>query len=114
MSTQIETKLQRYGVVSYWGNADQGRMIQITPTAPITGEIDDEGHIRLDLAEAVELVRIMSEWIITEAERRQALLKKQISDLEISRRTVFNEIAEMKLERPTFPEIPFILSICPK
>jgi hypothetical protein len=114
MSTQITTKLTRYSVVSYWGSVDQGRMLQITPTSPMTGEIDDEGHIRLDLAEAVEMVRVMSDWIISEAERRQGLLKKQISELEIQRRTVFNEIAEMKLERPTFPEIPFILNVCPK
>jgi len=113
MSTEIKTKLPRHNVVSYWGNVNQGRMIQVTPTAPITGSPDDEGHIRLDLAEAVELVRVMSDWIITEAERRQGLLRDQIRELEIADRTVFHEISEMKLERPTFPEIPFILSTCP-
>jgi len=114
MSTEIKTKLPRYNVVSFWGSESQGRMLQITPTAPITGSLDDEGHIRIDLAEAVEMVRVMSDWIIAEAERRQGLLREQIRELEIQRRTVFSEIAEMKLQRPTFPEIPFILNICPK
>jgi hypothetical protein len=88
MSRELETNMKTHRIKSYWGGNSKGRCVQITGEAP-------EGYIQLTMVEAAKLINTLAGFVKEEAMRRQALLKKQISDLKITERTIFHEVSEL-------------------
>lgn len=116
MSTDIETKLSRHLLRSFWGGDSRGVCVQITCNDPITGEPDQEGYVQLTMEDASELLCHLSRFVKKEAMRRQLILKDQLKLLKETERTVFHEIANLSPELFDVPNncVMFVSKFCPK
>ena len=113
MSIEIETKLKRHSLVSYWGGNDNGMCLQVT-----SKYIDDVGigAIQLTMVEAAVLASDLIEFVLKEAKRRQDLLREQMAQIKQIEKSVFHEICEIQLHDFDTPElvVKLIEAHCPK
>ncbi len=113
MSTEIETKLQRHSLVSYWGGNDKGMCLQVTTEHP-----DDVGigAIQLTMGEAAVLASDLIEFVLKEAKRRQTLLKEQIAEIKQLEKSVFHDICKIQMQDFETPAlvVKLIEAYCPK
>ena len=114
--TEIETKMPRHMLASFWGGSLRGVCLQIACNDQSGQQFDREGFIRLTMEDASELIGHLAQFVKDEATRRQSLLSAQITDLLNAERTIFHEIAELSPERFEVPRIAINLvsKFCPK
>lgn len=101
MSTELESNT-RFHLNRYYGGDDQGYKLQIThPPEDGLYAVEQNliGAIQLTAQEALDLIPDLLEFATREAERRQELLRKQIANQEIYKKTVFAEVAELKVRK---------------
>ena len=113
MSTELKTNLSRHSALASWGGDNRGMTISITAQDSYPDPHTPEGYIRLDISEAHALMITLRDFVVSEAERRQLLLKSKIAEMKIAEKTVFHEISEMKIKSIEILEIPLITKICP-
>ena len=113
MSIEVETRLKRHSLVSYWGGNDNGMCLQVTTQTP-----DDVGvgAIQLTMVEAAVLASDLIDFVLKEAKRRQDLLREQLAEIKQLQKSVFHEICEIELHDFEPPElvVKMIEAYCPK
>lgn len=122
MSIEI-AELENHNLTSFWGGDNRGGMLQITTSEPMVvkdtllDQLQVPGFIHLTMEDASELVPQLIDFITLEAKRRQELLQKQMKELKIQEKTVFDEVCD--LEFGSDPDIftvktKMISKFCPK
>ena len=112
MGTELETTMHEHTLKQFWGGDERGVCVQITSTSGV----DDEGFVCLTMEEAAALCGDLISFVKAEAIRRQRLLKKQIEQMRLCERTVFNEIAELPADLISADElvVTMVSRFCPK
>lgn len=121
MSEELETSMKDHTLTKIWGGADKGVCVQVTAKEMKFGEsvidqLQNEGWIKLTMEEASALCNDLMKFIKEEAERRRALLKKQIHGLQVYEKTVFEEIANLNIGEfmAASTVVDMVSAYCPK
>lgn len=89
MSTEIKANLNNKIVIRFWGGDERGAMLQVT---------GNDGYVQFELKEAVEIVKVFSDFATQEAKRRQELLKKKVKEMQGLEKTIWEEVANLDKE----------------
>jgi hypothetical protein len=121
MSTEIKTTMKDHDIVEFWGGSDKGVCLQVTAKElkiadTATAQIQEAGFVKLTMEESAALVNSLLSFIKKEARRRQGLLKKEITNLKITEKTVFTEISDLNMKSFEVGEVAvgLVSKFCPK
>ena len=90
MSEKIEINSGKHSCSYFWGGDDRGRCVQITPH-------DGKLYVQLTMEDAAELCNVLRKFVVDEAQRRQGYLKESLKKYKIKEKSVFKEVAYLKL-----------------
>jgi len=122
MGTEIDTRMTEHIIKHFWGGDKRGCCLQVTAAAAvkvrdsIDEQIQEEGYIQLTMEEAAALCNDLGRFVCQEAQRRQALLREEITRTKIMERTVFHEVAKLPADLMAGPElaVSLVSRFCPK
>jgi ABC-type Zn2+ transport system substrate-binding protein/surface adhesin len=114
--------MKNHTTTTFWGGDNKGTCIQITTSKPVKikstsiEQINEEGFIQLTMEDAANLCTILNSFIIKEAKRRQALLKKELEQVKTKNKSVFHEVSELSenLFEVSNLAVKMVSNFCPK